>query len=273
MPGTPTTRYAIPTLAGADLARDIDTNVNSALTSIDGKFAGYSQGVFASRPVSTGGSPGITGRLYYATDTAKLYHDFGTGWNEVRTAPAPSSGKSIIATSEARTNVAYGLLTTPDRVQGIVLPTDGLIAVAYQAQWQQSVAAAARAAIFIGSNQLKVQKNDTSAPTTTAAMMASGTALDGALNSYGGGLAGGDPNTGYTAPVTTGQAVGSMSTGTYLASSEVGGIAVTLALGAAFGACYIFAAAGSYDISVMFKSSSGSVTVKNRSLWVWTLGF
>jgi hypothetical protein len=36
-----------------------------------------------------------------------------------------SAGKSIIATEETRTNVAYGTLTTPDVVTGIVLPTDG----------------------------------------------------------------------------------------------------------------------------------------------------
>ena len=35
----------------------------------------------------------------------------------------------------------------------------------------------------------------------------------------------------------------------------------------------VFAAAGTYDISVQFKASSGSVTVKNRKLWVWTMGF
>src|SRR3954452_24168522 len=42
-------------------------------------------------------------------------------------------GKSIIATTESRTNTAYGTLTTPDRVSSIVLPTDGLITIAYQA--------------------------------------------------------------------------------------------------------------------------------------------
>jgi hypothetical protein len=66
-----------------------------------------------------------------------------------------SAGKSIIATSEARTNTAYGLLTTPDRVTGVVLPTSGLIAVAYQATWQESVATAGRAAVFLASTQLK----------------------------------------------------------------------------------------------------------------------
>lgn len=85
MPGTPTTKYAIPTLAGSDLARDIDTAVNSALTAIDSKMTGYSEGPFASRPVSTGGSPGVAGREYRATDLTPptRYRDTGTGWEEI----------------------------------------------------------------------------------------------------------------------------------------------------------------------------------------------
>jgi hypothetical protein len=31
--------------------------------------------------------------------------------------------------------------------------------------------------------------------------------------------------------------------------------------------------AGTYDFSVRFKSSSGSVTAKNRKLWVASIGF
>src|SRR5438309_7960968 len=46
------------------------------------------------------------------------------------------------------------LLTTPDQVTGIVLPTNGLIAVWYQATWQ-TAAGNAQAALFLGSNQEK----------------------------------------------------------------------------------------------------------------------
>src|ERR1700742_1010031 len=41
-------------------------------------------------------------------------------------------GKSIIAGAETRSNAAYGLMPTPDRVQNIVQPVDGLIAIGYQ---------------------------------------------------------------------------------------------------------------------------------------------
>jgi hypothetical protein len=40
----------------------------------------YGQGVIASRPISTSGSPGIQGRVYYATDQLIWYYDYGTGW-------------------------------------------------------------------------------------------------------------------------------------------------------------------------------------------------
>jgi hypothetical protein len=67
----------------------------------------------------------------------------------------------------------------------------------------------------------------------------------------------------YTEDFTTGQVVGAGPQMSVSATSPqlVGG------------PCYIFAAAGTYTVSVQFKSSSGSVTAKNRKLWAWTLGF
>lgn len=169
-------------------------------------------------------------------------------------------GKAIIATSEARTNTAYGTLTTPDQVTGIVLPTDGLIAIAYQALWQESVNGAASAAIFVGANQLKIQ--EFSAPAVQAANVVADAALWAPLSSMPSGLGGaggtiGAP--GWSSDVTTGQLVGSTTaTPGNLPSG---------------GPCFIFAAAGTYTISVQFKSTSGSVTVKERKLWCWTMGF
>ena len=43
-------------------------------------------------------------------------------------------GKCVIAASEARTNTAFGTLTTPDQITGIVMPTDGLVLVGYEAR-------------------------------------------------------------------------------------------------------------------------------------------
>jgi hypothetical protein len=165
-------------------------------------------------------------------------------------------GKSIIAATESRSNVAYGTLTTPDQVSGIVLPTDGLIVMAYQATWQESVNGAARAAIFVGATQLKVADSTAAAPVVQEALVACGTAnIDKPLSSSALGLAGpvGVNATVHSGDVTTGQLVGGAGTGA--------------------GICAIFAAAGTYGVSVQFKSSSGSVTAKNRKLWVWSIGF
>lgn len=169
-------------------------------------------------------------------------------------------GKSIIATEESRTNVAYGLLTTPDRVQNIVMPTDGILRIGYHATWKESVDGAGRAAIFIGANQLKIANGSDAAPAVTNAEagISAGADTFKVLGTHARGLVSdGTTATIYTGDVTTGQIVG-------IARS-------TFAVGGGF--CEIFVAAGTYDISVQFKSSSGSVTVKNRKLWVSTIGF
>lgn len=188
-----------------------------------------------------------------------------------------SFGKSIISTTETRTNAAYGLLATPDRVQSVVLPAGGLIAVAFQATWQESVAGAASAAIFVGANQLKVAGTPLG-PVVQAAVIGGELAGgDEALGSFGGGLCSTWFDSGasaYGGDVTTGQVVGLAAGGTGIATSYNGTRVQTPATGGNFaGPCYISAAAGTYDISVQFKASSGIVTVKNRKLWVWTLGF
>lgn len=189
-------------------------------------------------------------------------------------------GKSIIATSESRTNVAYGLLTTPDRVQNVVMPTDGLIAVLYQATWQESVNGAARAAIFIGANQQTI--NAISGPlAVAAATTAAGGGTDHPLVSHPGGLGSLGSAAASGADVTTGQAVGlvayggtAVPLGVELGGTVYQGVAPDATHAYLYGGpCYIFAAAGTYDVSVQFKATSGSVTAKNRKLWVWSRYF
>lgn len=185
-------------------------------------------------------------------------------------------GRSIIATSEARTNVAYGTLTTPDTVTGINLPTNGFIVVLYWATWQESVANAANAGLFLSSNHVKIADTNDSTSSAidigTYATVGSTTAARARpLTSYPGGLTGctvfddgtsdTPDGTGYTGDVTTGQVIGSAALTATKGSKYAGG------------PCYIFADPGTYDISVQFKSTSGSVTVSNRKLWVWTVNF
>lgn len=260
MPGTPTTRFAIPTLNGAtDLARDIDTLTNTALTAIDTKMTGWSSGPLSSRPTSTGGTPGVAGRLYYATDVSRLYLDYGTGWDELRRSGAPSGGAVAISASEARTNTAYGLHTTPDRVQGIVVPANALVLVGYQALWASSVVNAGRAALFIGANQLKIQQDGVTPQPVVQEASNNGRGAAGdfvPLGSSVGGLKSGWVAGGVSSvsDVTTGMVLGpgAGATGEYL-----GGPIWVNKL-----------AAGTYDFSIQTKSASGSVTLKERLLQV-----
>jgi hypothetical protein len=162
-------------------------------------------------------------------------------------------GKSIITTEEARTNTAYGLLTTPDRVQNLVVPTDGLIVIGFQGMVKSSSAAAGKAAIFIGSNQLK-----TAAATPVVQEASTGSA--DTYYPYSTCVFGLDWNSSlgsYTGDVTTGQTLGNGGSTTGLSG----------------GLCVVFANAGTYDISIQYKASTGSITAKNRKLWVWTVGF
>jgi hypothetical protein len=160
-------------------------------------------------------------------------------------------GWANIATSEVRTNTAYGLLPTPDQVTELVLPANGLIAVWYQATWQQSGVGTAQAAIFLGTNQLKVWVGTGgTVPTVQNAGGSASSNINTPLFTYAGGLTAGGNSSNYTGDVTTGQIVGSNTNG---------------------GPCYIFAAAGTYHVSVQFAATSGSVTASNRKLWVWTM--
>jgi hypothetical protein len=201
---------------------------------------------------SVGGAAGVA--LGLSADTTLTRTAAGV----MRTNGAYSSGgKANIAAAESTTATSYaiGNLTTPDRVQNVVMPTDGLIAVWYQAIWQNTVASNARAAIFLGANQVKAGVGtgapvavDTSGPTDVnddGGLFTNPGAGTGALLSTAGGA-------GAATEVTTGQAVGS-------------------GLG---GPVYIFAAAGTYDVSIQFKNSAaGTLTVKNRHLWVMPMAF
>lgn len=165
-------------------------------------------------------------------------------------AAAKVTGKvSNVATSQSVTSTSYTTLGTPDRVSNVVVGTNSLLEIWYQAMWQSSVTAAAKAAIFIGSNQLQAIVNSTStAPAVQEATIGSTINVNQVLATYPAGLLPGAQTSNYTGDVTTGQVVG--------------------AYGVNSGWCSVFVAAGTYTVSVQFKSSSGSVTASNRKLWV-----
>lgn len=196
-----------------------------------------------------------------------------------------SGGKSIITTEEARTNTAYAKLTTPDVVKNVVLPTDGIICISYQAMWKESVSNAARAAIFLGANQIKVPFSE--GPTTGTTMLSLQAARTGGpstgtyygLGSGSIGLAGIDQAAVMADPVTTGQVLGLAPGGgsgeKVHAEIETNGSSfLDVSYLAPFGGhVEIEAAAGTYDVSVQFKATSGTVTAKNRRLRVWVISF
>lgn len=180
-------------------------------------------------------------------------------------------GTSVIAATESRTNVAFGTLTTPDQVTGIVLPTNGLIAVAYQATWQESVNGAASAAIFVDGTIASIAQGGIAAPVGASTPVSGNAGIDTPLSTGPGGLMGiaGTAPTAYTGDVTTGQIIGNAS----FESATAGGTGAPAANAPMGGPCYLFAAAGTHTISIQFQANSGSVTAKNRKLWVWTIGF
>ena len=133
------------------------------------------------------------------------------------------------------------------------MPTDGLIFVGYRAMWKESVSGAARAALFIGANQLYTRTSAGVLAVQETSNAAAGPDTYLPLGSFSGGIWGQSGNVAAASDVTTGHVVGGP--------------------GGNQGFVAIHAAAGTYDISVQFKASSGSVTVKERKLWVWSQAF
>lgn len=102
-----------------DDVNSIDDTLKDDFDHLEAVMALVSQGVLASRPTSSSGSPGITGRQYFATDTRELFYDYGTGWVKIGGARAEGSftvvntytgGGDVIILS---TRLAHGLGVVP----------------------------------------------------------------------------------------------------------------------------------------------------------------
>lgn len=94
-----TTRFAVvePSADRSDPA-DVPYYVRQAVSAIE-RSAMFGQGLVADRPVSSGGTPGIQGRLYASTDESpkRVYYDYGTGWFPIGDIPAGSITSAMIA--------------------------------------------------------------------------------------------------------------------------------------------------------------------------------
>jgi hypothetical protein len=205
--------------------------------------------VFYSDSADTGAIAGIP-NLTYAGRTYRAKVALGPDG----TIATASVRKSIIAAAESRSTTSYGTLTTPDKVT-VTLPTDGLLKIMYQATWDPG---GGLAAIFIGANQLKYLP-DNSGSGAPIVQEAGGGSVPGAILSTrpdAGGLLAIYPSVAYTGEVTTGQTFGVVTT--VPISGRISGS----------GPIYVFAAAGTYDVSVQFKAGGSAMTVSKRKLWV-----
>lgn len=154
----------------------------------------------------------------------------------------------IIATEQSRESTSFGTLTTADEITGVVVPAGGIVVVRYKANVKSSVSGAGRVALFIGANQLKSNEigggplNQEAATTATTFH---------AFTSSIWGITGSSIESG--ADVTTGQ---------------------SLAAGSNGGRCEIHGLpAATYAISVQYKATSGTITAKERKLWVTVEGY
>jgi hypothetical protein len=196
------------------------------------------------------------------------------GTSKLATSAKPVSwyAPKIISTEETKTSESFTALTTADEIQNIVVPAGGFMLVGYKAIWKSGTKGVGRgaAAIFLGENQLRVP-DPAGGEGKQAARSSTLTENQwGSLTSCPLGLVGSQTVTpGALAWPTTGAVVGMPQS----AEAELGG--GMLASGAYGGLCQVFAAAGTYNLSVRFKAGGGGapLTVKERQLWVVVFGY
>lgn len=169
------------------------------------------------------------------------------------------------ATEETTTSTSY--VSLGDEVASVVLPTDGLLFVMYRALWKLTGASnPGSVALFLGSNQLKLVGDEAAPGEVGLSLPAAGdnyapVATSGQVGDDGGAFQALDSETADSSLVTTGSLIG------------LSGGAGRLGVGEPL---VIDAAAGTYTVSVRFKvnaTAGGTLSVKQRKLWVWTLGF
>jgi hypothetical protein len=161
-------------------------------------------------------------------------------------------GKSIIETEESRTSATPGLLTTPDQVTNLVLPTDGLLWIKYSALSKATVLNTGTATIQVGGVQLEH-------PRSTGASVFISASGNSTADSYG--LI-------YTDP----RFFDSVAVQSFV---KQGGGAATRSNNPMYfgGFIPIELAAGTYTVTVLWSASAGTVTAKQRRLYAYTQSF
>lgn len=164
-----------------------------------------------------------------------------------------SRGKTIIPGAETLTSTSYSYMPTPDRVDSIVVPTDAIIELRAFGLWKVSQAATVSVAIFIGANQLTAMRigQPPSTPIALETVLAPSAVTfynwyqssNPGIILYSGGISDAVSN-------TTGMAL-------YNSSAAEGGEVHIVNV-----------AAGTYNIGVQWKSTAGTISVKERKTYV-----
>lgn len=159
-----------------------------------------------------------------------------------------------ITAAESRTNVAFGVMTTPDRVSGITCPANSILVVNYWARFQNSVAGAGSATVVLNGTRVKVHDggvaggqadNISNSPGAAAVYNVLATTANNGVRVRSSGF-------GVNAPPATGMGMGQDITDS------------------AGGPFYIIVpnALSNATLEIQFKSTSGSITVADRHLMV-----
>lgn len=177
----------------------------------------------------------------------------------------PVRKSSIIATEQSRESTNFGTLATPDEVE-ITLLEKSLLEVTFWAMWKNSISGNGYAAIFLNNEQVHVAEQGAGpAPERSARIFGKSTSFV-PLFSTPMGLASVESEEGMNTteiPGINGKAIfvgligkaGLEGTETK-AAVNTGGTAV------------IYAEPGTYKVSIRYKSITGTITAKNRHLWV-----
>lgn len=257
----PTPKYGLP-VPGTGSPADVPADLNALALAIENIIATDDQGPIASRPVSTPGSPGKEGRYWYATDTKTLSRDFGTGWYDINAwQPSGFGGRDA---GQTVSGTAYTNPANPDVVTGVVVPDKALVEIVYFGVINvTSVDNNGKAAIFIGSNQMKkwTVNGFVNQEATTAGTGGASTGRK-RVTSFTGGL------------ISEGTiAVPAVPVSPNVPAHVIGSASTTIPEdgGGHSGACKIHVPAGTYDIAVKYAVGGlglSSITVESRHLYV-----
>lgn len=182
------------------------------------------------------------------------FDTISTHWTDA----SSRSALPVVAT-QTITTTTYATMPTPNQAT-ISVPVNGFICVLFKSTWSESVAGAARAAIFLGSNQAARATQNNAAPVVQEADLGVA-ARASILTSYPLGLVSGASAVSYTGDLTTGMIVG-LAPDTTDTSTTWGGPC-----------CIWVGAAGTYTVSIRVKSTSGSVSFTDTHFWAWAESF